>query len=91
MAMRSSKWPWRGQSFSIQIWLPRSTIFALISPGLPSMRTRQSLSPWTMLSRTSLTHWGHSESVSLGKPSCGNVRSLLFISGAGAHFGCFTP
>src|SRR5215216_5986853 len=32
MAMMSSKWPWTGQSLTIQIWPSRSMICALISP-----------------------------------------------------------
>ena len=55
IAIRSSQRPWVGQSFSIQIWLLRSTMRALTSPGFPSMSTRQSLSPLMILSRTSLT------------------------------------
>ena len=37
--------------------------------------------------RTSFTQRGQSESVSRGQPSCGNVRSRRFSSGAGAHAG----
>ena len=40
-----------------------------------------------MRARVSRTHVGQSESVVRGQPSCGDVRSPLLGSGAGAHEG----
>ena len=85
--MTSSKRPCFGQSFRIRIWPSSSTIEALISPGLPSIRTFQSTSPERISARTSVTQRGQSESVWRGNPSGGKVFSRCFSSGAGAHFG----
>ncbi len=64
-----------------------STIDALISPGLPSIKTFQSTSPERIWLRTSVTQRGQSESVDRGKPSIGKLFSRCLASGAGAHFG----
>src|SRR5579863_1037412 len=76
-----------GQSFSIHTSPLRSTICALISPTFSFTSDFQSWSPLMILSRASLTHPGHSESVSRGQPSCGLVFCHDFNSGLSDHLG----
>src|SRR5690348_3842981 len=85
--MMSSKWPWMGQSFTIQTSPSRSIMLALISPTLSVSRDFQSWSPLMMRSRASLTQPGQSESVCLGQPSCGLVFSHDFSRGFSDHRG----
>ncbi len=60
---------------------------ALISADVLVDQRSIDCSPARIRARASRTQVGHSESVVRGQPSCGRVRSVLFISGAGAHFG----
>src|SRR5208282_6127073 len=76
-----------GQSLTIQIWLSRSIICALISPTFSCIRSRQSFLPAMIASRASLTHAGHKESVCRGKPSVGLVFSQDLSSGLSDHCG----
>src|SRR5713101_6127102 len=76
-----------GQSLIIQTSPLRSIICALISPTFSFIRSRQSLLPWMMASRASLTQSGQSESVCRGQPSVGLVFSQDFSSGLSDHFG----
>src|SRR5918997_5530492 len=81
IAMMSSKWPWMGQSLTIQIWPSRSMICALISPTFSWTRTDGSMvGALRILLRASMTHFGHKLSVVRGKPSggfdfCHDLRS----------------
>src|SRR6516225_10662865 len=86
-AIKSSKWPCCGQSFTIQTCPSRSTICALISPTFSCIRSRQSFSPPIIAARASFTHCGHRESVCRGKPSVGLVFSHDFSSGLSDHSG----
>src|SRR3954466_8741336 len=87
MASVSVKVPWIGHVFSTITWPFRSTICALISPTCSLTSVSIDCSPDRIRRRASLTHVGHSESVDLGHPSGGLLRSWLFMSGAGAHLG----
>src|SRR5438552_12950782 len=87
MDMMSSKWPWTGQSLSIQTWPSRSTMFALTSPTFSLRRDFQSFSPWMIFWRASLTHSGQSESVWRGHPSGGLLFCQDFKSGLSDHRG----
>ena len=79
--------PCFGHVLTIQISWPRWTMSAGISPGWPSIRARRSSWPFTMASRTSRVQTGQRESVRLGKPSGGLLRSWLFGSGSEDHAG----
>src|SRR5918998_3688030 len=88
MAMMSSKWPWTGQSFSIQISPLRSTMVALISPTFSLMSTDGSItSEFRILVRASMTHFGQRLSVVRGKPSGGFDFCHDFSSGFSDHLG----
>src|ERR671933_525631 len=88
MAMMSSKWPWTGQSLTIQIWPSRSMICALISPTFSWTSTDGSIvGALRILLRASMTHFGHKESVVRGKPSGGIDFCQDFRSGLSDHFG----
>src|SRR5215471_16130524 len=60
---------------------------ALISPGCASIKVSSGVSPLITAFRTSVTQRGQSESVSLGKPSGGAVRSYDLSNGPGAQLG----
>ncbi len=83
----SSKWPWMGQSFTIQTWPSRSMMLALISPVFSVSSDCQFSSPFIILARASFTHSGQSESVWRGQPSGGLVFSQDFRSGLSDHLG----
>src|SRR5215813_5620028 len=87
MAIMSSKWPWVGQSLTIQIWPSRSMICALISPTFSLIRTLTSFLPLRIASRASITQLGQSESVVRGHPSVGLLFCQDFKSGLSDHFG----
>ena len=61
----------------------RSRMCALISPTCSSTSDSIDCSPERIRARVSRTQVGQSESVVRGQPSCGDVRSWLFSSGAG--------
>src|ERR1043165_7204869 len=81
IAMMSSKWPWMGQSLTIQIWPSRSMICALISPTFSWTSTDGSIvGALRILLRASMTHFGHKESVVRRKPSGGfRLRPALTL------------
>src|SRR5437588_782136 len=83
----SSKCPWTGQSFTIQISPSRSTICAFISPTFSASKTETSFSPARIAERASMTQFGQSESVLRGQPSVGFVFCQDFRSGLSDHFG----
>src|ERR671917_182675 len=86
IAMMSSKWPWMGQSLTIQIWPSRSMICALISPTFSWTRIDGSMvGALRILLRASMTHFGHRESVVRGKPSGGFDFCQDFRSGLSDH------
>src|SRR6266852_7074899 len=87
VAMTSTNSPCLGQVLRITTWPFSSKIWALISPGCSFINDSSGVVPSITAVRTSLTHRGQSESVSLGKPSGGAERSYDFSSGPGAHFG----
>src|SRR5207248_6582858 len=87
IAITSSKRPWTGQSFTIQISPARSMIWALISPTFSLSKTETSFSPARIAERASMTQFGHSESVLRGQPSVGLVFCQDFRSGLSDHFG----
>src|SRR5271169_1867953 len=87
LAMMSSKWPWMGQSFTIQTAPSRSIMLALISPTFSVSSDCQSCSPLMMRSRASFTQRGQSESVWRGKPNGGLVFSQDFSRGFSDHLG----
>src|SRR2546421_6612376 len=88
IAMMSSKWPWMGQSLTIQIWPSRSMICALISPTFSLTSVDGSIvGALKILLRASITHLGHKESVVRGKPSGGFDFCQDFRSGLSDHFG----
>src|SRR6266576_184310 len=87
MAIMSSKWPWIGQSLTIQISPSRSMICALISPTFSLIRTLTSCLPLKIDSRASITQLGQSESVVRGQPSVGFVFCHDFRRGLSDHFG----
>src|SRR2546422_2765692 len=76
-----------GQSFTIHTCPSRSMMLALISPSFSLKSDFQSCSPPRILSRASLTHPGHSESVCRGHPSGGLVFCQDFRSGLSDHLG----
>ena len=79
--MTSSKCPCLGQSFFITIWPSSSTIGALISPGLPSMRTFQSTSP-ERICVAHLLHAAGAERVGLARPAERREACARAASGA---------
>ena len=85
--MTSSMTPCRSHVFVMTMAPSLSSIRARTSPGLPSTSDRTSARPSSTAARASFTHAGHSESVSRGQPSGGNVRSRALQERAGAHFG----
>src|SRR3954471_8989325 len=88
IAMMSSKWPWMGQSLTIQIWPSRSIICALISPTFSVTRMVGSIvGALRILLRASMTHLGQSESVVRGKPSGGFDFCQDLSRGLSDHFG----
>src|SRR5215212_2117685 len=88
MAMMSSKWPWMGQSLTIQIWPSRSMICALISPTFSLTRIDGSMvGAFRILLRASMTHFGHKLSVVRGKPSGGFDFCQDLSRGLSDHFG----
>src|ERR1700744_3798271 len=76
-----------GQSFTIRILPSRSMICALISPAFSVRRISTGNWPFTILLRISGTHFGQSESVVRGQPSCGFCFSHDFSNGFSDHFG----
>src|ERR671932_429859 len=88
MAMMSSKWPWTGQSLTIQIWPSRSMICALISPTFSWTRMDGSMvGALRILLRASMTHFGQRLSVVRGKPSGGFDFCQDLSRGLSDHFG----
>src|SRR5215510_253008 len=87
MAIMSSKWPWVGQSFTIQISPSRSIICALISPTFSLTSIETSCLPLMIDSRASITQFGHSESVVRGQPRVGLVFCQDLSNGLSDHFG----
>ena len=88
IAMMSSKWPWMGQSLTIQIWPSRSMICALISPTFSLTSVDGSIvGALKILLRASMTHFGQRLSVVRGKPSGGFDFCQDFRSGLSDHFG----
>src|SRR5688572_15628863 len=87
MAIMSSKWPWIGQSLTIQICPSRSMIVALISPTFSLIRTLTSFLPLRISSRASITQFGQSESVVRGQPRVGLLFCQDFSRGLSDHFG----
>ncbi len=86
--MMSSKWPWMGQSLTIQIWPSRSMICALISPTFSWTRIDGSIvGAFRILLRASMTHFGHKLSVVRGKPSGGFDFCQDLSSGLSDHLG----
>src|SRR5664279_1297991 len=76
-----------GHSLTIRTLPSRSTICALISPGLSVYKTSSGVLPSRICWRISGTQRGHSESVSRGQPSGGMVFSQLLSSGLSLHLG----
>src|SRR5687768_9262252 len=87
MAIMSSKCPWMGQSFTIQISPSRSMIWALISPTFSLIKTLTSCLPLRIDSRASITQFGQRESVVRGHPSVGLLFCQDFSSGLSDHLG----
>src|SRR4030095_15306428 len=87
IAIMSSKWPWMGQSLTIQTSPSRSMICALISPTFSLIRTLTSFFPLMIDSRASITQLGQRESVVRGQPRVGLVFCHDFSSGLSDHFG----
>src|SRR5450755_1348858 len=79
--------PWIWHVFSITTFPSRSTMWALISPTCSLTSDSTDCSPDRIRARVSRTQVGQSESVVLGHPNCGFVRSWLLGSGPGAHLG----
>src|SRR4028119_2257107 len=62
MAMMSSKWPWMGQSLTIQIWPSRSMICALIPPTFSWTRMEGPMvGASRLLLRASTPHFGRGD------------------------------
>src|ERR1041385_2059726 len=87
IAIISSKWPCFGQSLTIQISPPRSTIWALISPTFSFTKIETSWSPLRIDSRASMTQFGQRESVTRGQPSVGLVFCQDLRRGLSDHLG----
>src|SRR5918911_3806783 len=88
IAMMSSKWPWMGQSLTIQIWPSRSMICALISPTFSWTSTDGSMvGALRILLRASMTHFGQRLSVVRGKPSGGFDFCQDLSRGLSDHLG----
>src|SRR6266487_3709075 len=87
IAIMSSKWPWVGQSWTIQIWPSRSMICAFISPTFSLTKTLTSRLPLRISSLASITQLGQSESVVRGQPSVGLLFCQDFSSGLSDHLG----
>src|ERR1043166_7152944 len=87
MAIMSSKCPWIGQSFTIQISPSRSIICALISPTFSLISIETSCLPLRIDSRASMTQLGHNESVTRGQPKVGFDFCHDFNNGLSDHLG----
>src|SRR3954462_6121205 len=88
IAMMSSKWPWMGQSLTIQIWPSRSMICAFISPTFSVTRMVGSIvGALRILLRASMTHLGQRLSVVRGKPSGGFDFCQDLSRGLSDHLG----
>ena len=83
----SSKTPCSLHSLRMTRRPSSSRMCALISPMCPFTSSDTSRSPRRIAPRVSITHFGHSESVSRGQPSGGLVFWWLFGNGPGAHGG----